>query len=129
MNFELAAKKYKELEAECDRIDAEASQKKAPIKRLMADIEKWFALRAQEEGLKSIQTVEGTVYWTTHHSASVAEPQVFKEYVIQNNAFDLIEIRAAKLAVKAFIEGHGSAPPGVNFTSRKVFNLRKTVKE
>jgi hypothetical protein len=27
--------------------------------------------------------------------------------------------------VKSFIESHGEPPPGVNFSSVKVFNLRK----
>jgi len=129
MNYELAAAKYKELEAEVARIDAEAKKKKAALAKIMGDIENWFALRAQEDGLKNIPTSEGTVYWSTHYSASVAEPQVFKDYVMSNKAFDLMEVRAAKLAVKSFIEGHGEPPPGVNFSSRKVFNLHKTVKE
>jgi hypothetical protein len=129
MTYQQAAEKHNELSAEVERINSEAKKKTSELKKIINDIENWFAVKAQEEGLKTIPTTVGTVYWSSHYSASVAEPQVFKDYVIQNNAFDLMEVRAAKLAVKSYIEGHGEPPPGVNFSSRKVFNLRKTVKE
>lgn len=129
MNYEQAAEKHNELSAEIDRINADAKKKVAALKKITEDIENWFALKAQEEGLKTIPTLVGTVYWTTHYSATAPEPAVFKQYVIEHQAFDLMETRPAKLAVKSFIEGHGEPPPGVNFSSRKVFNLRKTTKE
>lgn len=90
----------------------------------MVDLESWFALRAQEDGLENIKTAKGTVYWATHSSASVAEPGVFKEFVINNKLWELLETRAAKLAVKDYTDAHGVTPPGVNFASVKVFNLR-----
>jgi hypothetical protein len=60
----------------------------------------------------------------------VAEPTVFKDYVFSHpEARDLIEVRAAKLAVKSYIDAHNEPPPGVNFSSIKVFNLRANSKE
>ena len=129
MNFEQAAEKYVELDTEIDRINKAAKSKVSELKKMQLDIENWLTLRAQEDGLKSIPTAVGTVYWSTHYSASVAEPQVFKEHVISTGEFDLMEVRASKTAVKSYIEGHGVAPPGVNFSSIKVFNLRKSTKE
>jgi hypothetical protein len=126
MNFEQAASKYLELRTEVDRIDREAKNKKAELNKVMADLENWFALAAEEQGLKTIPTTVGTVYWSTHNAATVAEPAVFRDYVINNSAWDLIETRASKTAVKSFIEGHGEPPPGVNFSSVRVFNLRKS---
>ena len=125
-NFEQAAAKYLELRDAVDRIDKEAKAKTAELKKIMADIENWFALTAEEQGLKTVPTGVGTVYWSVHNSASVAEPTVFKDFVVQNNAWDLIETRASKTAVKSYIEGHGTPPPGVNFSSVRVFNLRRS---
>ena len=130
MNYEQAAAKHNELDAEIAKINKEAKKKVAELTKIQTDIENWFAIKAQEDGLKTIPTLCGTVYWSTHHTASVAEPSVFRQFVIENQAWDLMETRAAKLAVKSYIDGHeGVAPPGVNFSSVKVFNLRKTVKE
>lgn len=129
MNYEQAAKKYVEVEAEISRINGEAKKKVANLNKILEDIENWFALKAQEEGLKSIPTPVGTVYWSTHYSATVANPTAFKDFVRETGQFDLMETKASKTAVKSYIEGHGEAPPGVNFSSRKVFNLRENTKE
>ena len=96
----------------------------------MVDIENWFAIKAEEDGLKTIPTPLGTAYWSTHYSASVAEQSVFKDYVFSHpEERDLIEARASKLAVKSYIDAHGAPPPGVNFGAIKVFNLRVNHKE
>ena len=125
MNYETACKKFLELDAECDMIEAEAKKKKAEIKKIMLDLENWITLKAQDDGLENVKTPYGTAYWSTHYTASVANPSAFKDFVVQTGAFDLMETRASKLAVKSYIEGHGEAPPGVNFSAIKVFNLRK----
>jgi hypothetical protein len=129
MNYEQAAAKHVEIEGEITRINNEAKKKVASLNKILADIENWFALKAQEEGLKSIPTPVGTVYWSTHYSATVANPTAFKTFVIEKGLYDLMETKASKTAVKSYIEGHGEAPPGVNFSSRKVFNLRENTKE
>lgn len=126
MNFEQAAAKYVELRNEQDRITKEAKKKVAELEKLKVDIENWFSLRAQEEGLQNIPTSAGTAYWTTHISATCAEPSVFRQFVIDNGSWDLMEVRPLKTAVKSYVEGHGTPPPGINYSSIKVFNLRAT---
>jgi hypothetical protein len=37
----------------------------------------------------------------------------------------MVESRASKTGVKSYIEANGAPPPGVNFSSTKVFNMRK----
>jgi hypothetical protein len=130
MNYDTAAAKYVELRNEIDRINAAAKKKVAELKKIQIDLENWFALKAEEDGLKTVPTPAGTAYWSTHYSASVAEPTVFKDFIFSHpEARDLIEVRAAKLAVKSYIDAHNEPPPGVNFSSIKVFNLRANNKE
>lgn len=126
MNFEQAGEKYIALRNEVARIEGEAKTAVAELKSTMLDIENWFTIRAQEEGLSKIPTSVGTVYWSTHNSATVADRGALFEFCKENNTWDLIESRASKTAVKSYIEGHGAPPPGVNFSSVQVFNLRKT---
>lgn len=129
MNYELAAKKYIECRDEIERIELKAKAETVELKKLMSDLENWITLKAQEDGLETVPTTSGTAYWATHTSAAVAEASVFKDYVIANGAWDLLETRAAKLAVKSFIDANGAPPPGVNFKTVKVFNLRRPTKE
>jgi len=129
MNYADAAAKYVELRTEVERIEKAAKVKTSELKKIMLDLENWFTLKSSEEGLTTFPTPSGTVYWSTVSTASVAEPSVFKQFVIDQGAWDLMETRASKLAVKAHVEAHGVPPPGVNFSSVKVFNLRANNKD
>ena len=126
MNFEQAGEKYIALRNEVAAIEAEAKNAVAGKKATMLDLENWFTLRAQEEGMVKIPTSVGTAYWSTHNAATVADRNALFEFCKENNTWDLIESRASKTAVKSYVEGHGVPPPGVNFSSVQVFNFRKT---
>jgi hypothetical protein len=129
LNYDTASAKYLELRQEVERIEKEAKVKTAALKSVMLDIENWFAAKAQEEGLKTVNTAHGTAYWSTHYSAKAGNPTLFKDYVIANQAFDLLETRPSRLAVKSFVEAHGAPPPGIDYAAISVFNLRSTTKE
>jgi len=129
INYETAGEKYVALEKEVERIEKEAKTKTAELKKVMVDLENWFTLKAQEDGLSNIKTAVGTAYWSVHHKATVASRDALFGYCRANDAWDLLEARASKEAVKSFIEGHGIPPPGVNYASVKVFNFRKSTKE
>jgi phage-related tail fiber protein len=126
MDYDKAVEKYLAFRNEIDEIEREAKVKVAAIKQKMSMLETWVTLKAEQEGLKTVPTQNGTAYWSTHHSCSVAEPSIFFDYVRDNQAWDLIEKRASKLAVKSFIDESGNPPPGVNFSSYRVFNVRQT---
>jgi hypothetical protein len=127
MNFEQAAEKYLSLRTEVARIEGEAKTAVAGLKTTMLDIENWFTLRAQEEGLINIKTSFGTAQWRTHNSATCADRSALFEFCKTNDAWDLIESRPSKTAVKSYIDGHGVPPPGVNFSSVKLFSITKSV--
>ncbi len=95
------------------------------IKAKQVALADWFAVKAEKDGLKNVPTLHGTACWSLRNSATVAEPTVFKEFVIKNELYDLLETRASSVAVKSYIDGHGEVPPGINFSSTKVFSLRK----
>lgn len=129
MNYELAAEKYIAIRKEVERIEREAKVAVAELKKTALDLENWISLQAQTDGLKTINTRVGTAYWATHNTASVASREALFAYCKENDAWDLIESRASKTAVKSFIEGNGAPPPGVNFSSVQVFNFRKATQE
>jgi len=129
ITYEAAVKKYIELREECERIEAEAKKKVADIRQKMHDIELWLTAKAKEDGLETIKTPDGTGYWSTHYSATVADADTFKRYVIDTQSFDLLETRPSRSAVKAFVEAYHEPPPGINFSAVRVFNVRVNRKE
>jgi hypothetical protein len=126
MTYDKAMKAYLDLRTEVERAEAAHKAAVASMKSQMLDLETWITMKAQEDGIDTIKSEGiGTVYWSTHHSCTVASRDAFFAFVRDNNAFDLLENRASKTAVKSFIEANGEAPPGVTFSSIKAFNLRR----
>lgn len=72
-------------------------------------------------------TVRGiaTVYKGTESSATIADGEAFRAYVIDQQAWDLVDWRANKTGVKKFIGETRTIPPGVNFTQRQTVGVRK----
>lgn len=116
--------KYLEFRNEIDRINNETKKLTAQLKANMAVCEAWLTEHAQEDGLTTIPTTHGTAYWSTHYSATVSSRDDFMNYVRENEAWDLLETRASKTAVKSLVEATGEPPPGVNFSSIRVLNIR-----
>lgn len=126
MTYEEAAKRYLQAKAELDELDKKYDEDKAEIKKKMLLLEGWFTAKAQEEGLKTVPTPVGLVYWSTHHTASVESRASFFKFCKENDVWDLVESRASRSGVKSYVEANGVPPPGVKFSSTRVFNFRKT---
>lgn len=126
VTLDKAMSKYLELRKDVERIEAARKAEVAHLKQQMGDIEAWITAKAQEEGLETVKCKGiGTAYWSTHSSCTVAAKDVFFSFVKEHDAFDLLEARASKTAVKSFIDAHNEAPPGINFSQVRVFNLRE----
>ena len=125
MNYEQAAERYLKCRQDIDVLDKEYKERKSKIKERMITLENWFTVKSQEDGLSSIKTGAGTAYWSTHHSATLASREDLFDFCKKNEAWDLLESRASKTAVRSYIDAVGEPPPGVNFSSISVFNFRK----
>lgn len=125
MTYDEAAEKYCAIRDSLDALERSHKVAKAELSKKLALLESWFTAKAQEDGLTKLNTIAGTAYWSTHFSATVGSAAEFIDYCKQHQAWDLMETRASKTAVKSFIEGHGAPPPGVNCSSISVFNFRK----
>jgi hypothetical protein len=125
MNYEAATEKYLQVRGEIEDLEKIHKAMKARLTEKLVALENWVTAKAQEDGLETVKTPFGTVYWSTHHTATVASREEFFAYCKEKDAWDMLESRASKTGVKSFVEAHGAPPPGVNFSSIRVFNLRK----
>jgi|TARA_B110000908_G_C10266579_1_gene464563 hypothetical protein len=129
MNYEQAAERYTLVRGEIDSLDREYKAAKAGLKEKLVALENWFTARAQEDGLESIKTPFGTAYWATHQSATVASREDFFTFCKEHDAWDLVESRASKTAVRSYLESHNEVPPGLNYSTIRVFNFRRNQRE
>ena len=125
MNYEEAAERYMKTKREIEQMDRDHKAAKAALTEKLFALENWFTAKAQEDGLESIKTPFGTAYWSKHQSATVASREDFFSFCKANDAWDLVESRASKTAVRSHLENTGEIPPGINYNTVRVFNFRK----
>jgi hypothetical protein len=125
MNYDIATERYIAVRSEIEALEREHKAAKAKLSEKLLVLENWITAKAQEDGLETVKTPSGTGYWSTHHTATVGSREEFFSFCKEHDAWDMVESRASKTGVKSYIEANGAPPPGVNFSSTKVFNMRK----
>jgi hypothetical protein len=98
----------KELKAQQDAI-------KIALKDKMLDL-----------GVKSVNTNEGMVILSTQTRYFTQDWDSFKQFMVEQDAFDLVEKRIAQKNMASFLAEHpGVVPPGLNSNSEYTISVRK----
>jgi hypothetical protein len=74
---------------------------------------------------KNAKTAYGTASRVEDVSATIADAAEFRHYVVGSEAWEMIDWRANKTAVKEIVEATGAPPPGVNFVRNYKIQVRK----
>lgn len=104
--------------------DAHEERLKA-AKELLERLNGTLLTKLNEVGGDGIRTPHGTAYRTERKSATLADPAVFRSFVIDHGQYDLADWKANATAVAAFIEENQSIPPGVNYTTTFTVGVRR----
>lgn len=77
-------------------------------------------------GLTSVKTAEGTVILSTKTRYSTTDWDSFKQFMLENDALDLLEKRIAQTNMATFLkENPGLVPPGLNSNAEFSISVRK----
>jgi hypothetical protein len=96
-----------------------------PYDQLMDEISGQLMKVMQDGNVESLSTEGGTAYQVTKHSATIRDAAAFREYVIEQGIFDLVDWRANANAVFKFVEEVGFVPPGLNTSTFTKVNVRR----
>lgn len=116
---------YIKLRNKKDAIEAETKDRVKGIKEKLEQIEAWIKEQADVQGVTSFKTKHGTAFLTTTDYANVANWDSVLEFIRENEAFDMLEKRISKIAVRGYIEANKEVPPGVNYGTKLEVNIRK----
>jgi hypothetical protein len=126
MKVSEAVKKYIELRDQRDERKRRFTEEDAADKALQEKIEATLLQVFEKTGLDSCKTEFGTAYTSNRSTASVADKEVFMQFITEKQEWPLLEVRAAKTAVEQYKEVHGSLPPGINYREELVVNIRRS---
>lgn len=111
---DLIAEKKKAYEAEV-----------ADLKVLQEKREAWLKGQLDASGVESMRTHHGTCFIDWKDSATVADRETFLEWVRVQEAWDFLENRVSKTAVKQRLDEGLEPPPGVNYVKLKGVKVRR----
>ena len=117
--------KYIGYRNEKESLESDTKAKVKIIKENMAKLEAWLKEKADKDGVDSFKTSSGTAFLTTTDFARVEDWDATLGFIKDNDAYDLLEKRVSKTAVRGYIEANKSVPSGVNYGTRIDVNVRK----
>jgi hypothetical protein len=132
MNADMLTAKYVELRDRKAAIKKAAEIEEAKLQVLLDGIENKLKEIMTETGVKSMKTDHGTAYLTYRESATVADWDVLLNHIKEKGAWELLERRVSKAAVKEVMaedrngEYTEPPPPGVNFVRIEGVNVRRS---
>jgi len=118
-------KTYMKLRTQKEVVEAEAKDKVATVKEKMLKIEAWLKAKADADGVTSFKTDHGTAFLTTTDFANVDDWDAVLRFIREEEAFDMLEKRISKTAVRGYIETNKEVPPGVKYGTKLDINVRK----
>jgi hypothetical protein len=80
----------------------------------MEEIKDILLIKFDELGSESIKTRYGTAYRKTDVSVTIADGELFRNYVIETEKWELADWRANRTAVNDIVSAGLPIPPGVN---------------
>lgn len=116
---------YMKLRRKKEALEAETKAGLDEIKVKMGKLEAWLMQKADAEGVTSFKTESGTAFVTTTDFANVADWDAVLTFIKDNEAFDMLEKRVSKTAVRGYMDENGSVPPGITYGSKLGINIRK----
>lgn len=118
-------KAYLLLRNKKEAIEAKVKEEVSGIKEQMAQLENFMQLKADELGVTQFKTENGTAFLSTVDQALVSDWDKVLEFVAKNEAYELLEKRVSKNAVRDYMKQNKEVPPGVSYRTLIKVSVRK----
>ncbi|MCA3768954.1 hypothetical protein [Cutibacterium sp.] len=116
---------YIKLRDQKSAIEAETKERVADLKAKMEKLEAYLKAQMDAQGLTSFKSDYGTAFLTTTDYANVADWDAVIRFIRDNEAYDMLEKRVSKIAVRGYIEANKAVPPGITYGTKLEVNIRK----
>lgn len=126
-DVEELVKTYLTIRNAREKIQAEWEATDNELKREQQLIEQNLMVICNEKNAKAIRTDAGTVFRRLNERYTIADGELFRKFVMENEVPELFETRIAQTRFKEFIaerQGEG-LPPGVNVMREFAVVVRK----
>lgn len=123
-DFEKRIGQYVQLRNKVRELKEEHKKQLKPYDDAMEVLESHLLSMLNQTKQKSARTSAGTAFIKVERSATIADASAFRRHVIGSEAWDLVDWRANKTKVTELVKETGEAPPGVNFSTMNIVQVR-----
>lgn len=118
---------YLAIRNERDKLSREHDSKDKELSNDLAQIEQVLLNSCNEVGADSIRTVGGTIIKSTKENFVCGDWDNFKQYVMDNDAIELLQQRIHQTNFKEFLSGREDEglPPGISSMREFRVTVRK----
>lgn len=116
---------YMKLRDQKAAIEGKVKTDLTTINGKMDKLEAYLKAQMDAQGLTSFKSDFGTAFLTTTDYANVEDWDKTLAFIRDNEAFDMLEKRVSKLAVRGYIDQNKAVPPGVTYGTKLEVNIRK----
>lgn len=125
MNIGDVIRTYAKLRDQKAAAEAEVKDRVDQIKAKMTKLEAYLKEQMDAQGLTSFKSEYGTAFLTTTDFANVANWDEVLQFIKDNEAYDMLEKRVSKLAVREYMDQNKRVPPGITYGTKLDVNIRK----
>lgn len=125
MNTQELIDRYIQIRDKKTELSEKQKADMARINNALGKIETMLMEQMEDIGSESIKTPAGTCYRSMRTSVKVEDRDTFLNYARENDAWDLLEFRAAKKDVEVFLEEHQDIPPGLSIRRDAMVGVRR----
>ena len=118
-------KQYMKLRDKRAALEASVKTEVDKIKGDMTKLEAWLKAKADADGVTSFKTEHGTAFLTTTDFANVENWDEVLRFIREQDAYDMLERRVSKTAVRGYIDANKEVPPGITYGTKLDINIRK----
>lgn len=105
--------------------DDEYKKSMEKVNSAMEKLEGQLLQHLDAAGAQSLACDKGTVYRNTQVSATVEDRNAFRDWVLQTENWEAVDLKANKTFVRQLAEDEGVVPPGVKYTQMHTVGVRR----
>ncbi len=101
------------------------SEELDPLKHKLAVLENHILAHLLDNNVQNVSTDKGSAHKIIHPSVKVSDGHEFRQFVIAQGAWNLVDFRANKPATQAYVSQNSTPPPGVEYSEFIKIGVRR----
>jgi hypothetical protein len=126
MNMEALVEKYVQVRDKKKEIEGTHKKQLAPYTEALTKLEAVILNHLNTTGSESVRTNKGTAYKSVSTSVTTADKGAFTQWCIDNQMWDMTDMRPAKKAVEDYVAEKDDLPPGLNWAQAVTVGVRRS---